>query len=104
MIVDGVRWWSTQQAVDQLGVTRNTINQWVSRSKRAGHVAPATSCPACRGRGRRFPHVDPPRTAGRGRATVAAYVADQLLAAEAHTAGVDVSGVTLEGGVLTAAR
>lgn len=87
MIVDGVRWWSTGQAVDQLGVTRNAINQWVNRSKRAGHTAPASSCPRCAAGGG-FPHVDPPRVRGRGRGAVAAYNADQLLAAEAHTAGV----------------
>jgi hypothetical protein len=80
---DGRRWWTTAQAVVQLGVQRARLGDWVRRSKAAGHVAGAAAagCPACGRPG--FPHVDPPRRFG----AAGAYDADQLLDAEAYTAG-----------------
>lgn len=87
MIAAGVRWWTTQQAVNQLGIDRKVINQWVRRSRLAGHLGPVATCPACPAAAGAWPHVDPPVRAG-GR--LAGYQAEQLLAAEAHTAGVAV--------------
>jgi hypothetical protein len=77
--VAGVLWWTTEQATEQLRVDRKRLNDWVRRSKAAGH-RPGSGCPRCGRPG--FPHVDPP--AGRGRQ--AAYLAEQLLAVEAYTA------------------
>lgn len=80
---DGQRWWTTTRASEQLGVQDSRIRDWVRRSKAAGHVAGASKaeCEACGRAG--FPHVDPPRRSG----AIAVYLADQLLDAEAHTAG-----------------
>lgn len=85
MNVAGELWWTTAQAVAQLRVTRNLINQWVARSKRAGHQpgADPDTCPRCRTHPSWFPHVDPPVRRGRE----AGYRAQQLLDAEAYTAG-----------------
>lgn len=86
MNVDGTTWWTTAQAEAQLRVTRNLIKQWVSRSKRAGHIAGAepADCPRCTTGGPGFPHVDPPVRRG---SRLAGYRAQQLLDAEAYTAG-----------------
>ena len=90
MNVDGATWWTTAAAVAQLRVDRKVINQWVRRSRTAGHVAGAApqACPAC-GRGG-FTHLDPPvrRPAAAGhRGGTAGYRAQQLLDVEAYTAG-----------------
>jgi hypothetical protein len=90
MNVAGVLWWTTKQATDQLQVDRKRLNDWVRRSKSAGH-RPGDGrfdCPACSRQG--FPHVDPP--AGRGR--LAGYRAQQLLDAEAYTAASTRGGVS----------
>lgn len=85
MSAGGRTWWPTALAVGQLGVDRKTINQWVARSRRAGHLpwACPADCPACLDDQVQRPHLDPPRMDGR----LAWYDADQLLATELHTAG-----------------
>lgn len=83
LVVDGVQWWTTRYACAQLGVDRKVINDWVRRSKQAGHTQPASQCPRCLAGGRVFPHVDPP---ARPAPTLAGYLAEQLLDAEAYTA------------------
>ncbi|MEV4705041.1 hypothetical protein [Actinoplanes sp. NPDC049316] len=77
------RWWTTEQAADQLDVDPARIRDWVRRAKTAGHVTGAApqACPACLQR-KAFPHVDAPKRVG----ARAAYLADQLLEAEAYTA------------------
>lgn len=89
---DGRTWWTTEKATEQLGVDRKRLNDWVRRSKEAGHVAAAwpLDCPACRDQPSEFPHVDPPHRAGR----FAAYISDQLLAAEAYTWSSSRGGVS----------
>lgn len=62
----GRLWWTTEQACAQLGVRADRLRDWVRRSKTDA----------------RFPRVDPPVRRGR----LAAYLAEQLLAAERHTA------------------
>lgn len=81
----GSQYWTTDRATGQLQVSRKVINQWVARSKRVGHEAgrPPVDCPRCQEDPAGFPHIDPPVRA-RG---VAGYVAQQLLDAEAYTAG-----------------
>lgn len=83
MIVGGVRYWTTREATDQLQVSAERLRDWVRRSRIAGHTARAApaDCPTCRAGRPGFPHVDPPVRAGR----LAAYVAEQLLAAELYT-------------------
>jgi hypothetical protein len=80
---DGRIWWTVNQAVDQLGIRRGRLGDWVRRSKAAGHVdrAEPADCPACGAGG--FPHVDRPILSGRA----GVYPAEQLLEAESHTAG-----------------
>lgn len=63
---DGRLWWDAKFATHQLGVTRENLYDWVRRSR----TDP------------RFPKVDPPRRSG----NVAAYLAEQLIEAEAYTA------------------
>lgn len=83
LIVNGQRWWTTDQACTQLRVDRKRLADWVRRSKAAGHTTPVDACARCARAGPEvFPHVDPPVMAGR----LAGYDADQLLDAEQHTA------------------
>ncbi|MFG3709199.1 hypothetical protein ACGF7U_31335 [Micromonospora sp. NPDC047670] len=95
VVVDGVQWWTTAYAVAQLRVDRKLINQWVLRSRRAGHVAGAApeDCPRCQSHPDGFPHVDPPVR----RAGVYGYVGEQLLNAEAKTSEGIRGGVTRTG-------
>lgn len=90
MNVGGVLWWTTAEATAQLQVHRKRLNDWVRRSKAAGHRVGAhrLDCPACSRSG--FPHVDPPV----GRGHLAAYKAEQLMQAEAHTAASRRGGVS----------
>lgn len=84
MLVDGVLWWTTQEAREQLGVSAGLIRWWVWRSRDVGHepdTDPAL-CPRCTADPDGFPHVDPPVRRGR----TAGYLAEQLLCAEAYTA------------------
>ncbi|PZG07900.1 hypothetical protein C1I95_30535 [Micromonospora craterilacus] len=92
VVVDGVQWWTTAYAVAQLRVERKLINQWVLRSRRAGHVAGAgpQDCPRCRSHPDGFPHVDPPVRRG----GVYGYVGEQLLEAEVRTSEGTRGGVT----------
>lgn len=82
----GGRWWTTREAVDRLQVSADRLRDWVRRSKQAGHAVVAVAgpggCPACPAGPDDFPHVDPPVRRG----GLAAYQAEQLLAAEAYTA------------------
>ncbi|MCT2276329.1 hypothetical protein M3G91_01730 [Micromonospora chalcea] len=91
VVVDGVQWWTTAYAVAQLRVDRKLINQWVLRSRRAGHLAGAgpADCPRCRSHPHGFPHIDPPAR----RRGIYGYVGEQLLAAEAHTSEATRGGV-----------
>lgn len=84
LIVNGQRWWTTAAACAQLRVRADRLRDWVRRSRQAGHITPAERCPVCLASSDGFPHVDPPVRRGR----VAGYLADQLLDAELHTAGV----------------
>lgn len=84
LIVNGQRWWTTAAACAQLRVRPDRLRDWVRRSRQAGHTSPADRCPTCTARPDAFPHVDPPVRRGR----LAGYLADQLLDAELHTAGV----------------
>ncbi|MEV0805743.1 hypothetical protein [Micromonospora sp. NPDC050200] len=95
VVVDGVQWWTTSYAVAQLRVDRKLINQWVLRSRRAGHVAGAgpQACPRCQSHPDGFPHVDPPVR----RRDVYGYVGEQLVEAEARTFGATRGGVTRTG-------
>ncbi|PZG03976.1 hypothetical protein C1I95_33535 [Micromonospora craterilacus] len=92
VVVDGVQWWTTAYAVAQLRVDRKSINDWVRRSRRAGHVAGAgpQDCPRCLAVPDGFPHVDPPVH----RSGVYGYLAEQLLAAEERTSEGARGGVT----------
>lgn len=77
MIVDedGRVWWTTAEGCAQLGVEPWNLRDWVRRSKREQARA------AAEGREPRFPRVDPPVRRGRS----AAYLAQQLMDAEAYT-------------------
>ena len=79
VVIDGVLWASTSAACQQLGVKPHNLADWVRRSKQAGHRA-GSDCPACVSPSA-FPHVDPPRMAGRR----AAYQLEQLFEAERQT-------------------
>ena len=93
VVVDGEQWWTTGYAVAQLRVSRARLGDWVRRSKAAGHASPAATCPRCPAPAGVFPHVDPPVR----RARVFGYLAEQLLQAEAHTAGAPRGGVSRTG-------
>lgn len=85
MITDaaGRRWWLTAEAAEQLRVDPARFRDWVRRSRLSGHVPGAAprDCPRCRDHPDLFPHVDPPVREGR----LAAYLAEQLMEAEAYT-------------------
>lgn len=85
MNVDGSMWWTTEQATAQLGVSAGVLRQWVYRSKAAGHARgdDPDECTRCQSDPAGFPHLDPPVRSGR----LAGYRAQQLLDAEAYTAG-----------------
>ncbi len=93
MIVAGVLWWTAEDARDRLQLHEARLWDWVRRSKLAGHIPTLTgSCAACEAGG--FPHVDPPIRVGRGQVF---YRAQQLLDAEAYTAGSTRGGAVRRG-------
>lgn len=83
MIINGIEYWLTAEAVRHLEVDPERLRDWVRRSKAAGHrpVRAPLRCLACRPGVDGFPHVDPPF---RSKAS-AWYLAEQLREAEHYT-------------------
>jgi hypothetical protein len=79
--LDGERWMTASIAAEMLGVDRKRINDWVRRSRAAGHAGPSERCERCASADPGFPHVDPPVRRG----AVAGYRHTQLVEAEYYT-------------------
>ena len=78
---NGEFWATTTAAAEWMQVDRKRINDWVRRSRAAGHVGGVATCEACAGTKVVFPHVDPPVRRG----GIVGYRYSQLAKAELHT-------------------